>query len=80
MEYSYFEDYDVLMDEAYLLARYVIDDSSSGLESEWLSWSEFKSRHSVKELMELFEKSSMWLGNNADAQCLLTRRVKDDSS
>jgi hypothetical protein len=85
VEYSHFEDYAVLMDEAYLLARYVTDDSSSGFGSEWLSWSELKSRHSVKELKELFAKSSTWLGDNADAQRLLTRRVNaaklaDDSS
>jgi hypothetical protein len=85
VEYSHFVDYAVLMDEAYLLARYVTEDPSSGFESEWLSWSELKNRHSVKRLKELFEKSSTWLGDNANAQRLLTHRVNsaklaDDSS
>jgi hypothetical protein len=65
-------DYTVLMDEPYLLAHYVDKDPSSGFESEWISWSEIKKRHSVKELKQLFEKSSAWLGENVDAQHLLT--------
>jgi hypothetical protein len=75
VEYSHFEDYAVLMGEAYLLAHYVIEDPRSGFESEWLSWSEIKNRHSVKELKQLFEKSSTWLGDNAEAQRLLMLRV-----
>ncbi len=78
--YSHFVDYAVLMDEPYLLAHYVNKDQTSGFESEWISWREIKKRHSGRELKQLFEKSSAWQGENADAQHLLTDYVSTASS
>ena len=78
--YSHFVDYAVLMDEPYLLAHYIYKDQTSGFESEWISWREIKRRHSGKELKQLFEKSSAWLGENADAQHLLADHVNTSSS
>ena len=70
----------VLMDEPHLLAHDVIKDQSSGFEAEWISWREIQKRHSGRELKQLFDKSSAWLGENDDAQHRLTDYVNTASS